>query len=72
MPSRVRIALLDWLEKNHPDTLSDVRKAWQTVLIAEQNVPPVDSAAFEDHRIQILFNEFQLNKKLSQQKTKTK
>ena len=68
MPDNIRIVLLDWLEKNHPDVLISVRKAWQKILETEQNTPPTDSVAFEEHRIQILFNEWQLNKKLPQQK----
>jgi formylglycine-generating enzyme required for sulfatase activity len=68
MPENVRLTLLDWLEKNHPETLMSVRKEWQQVLESEQNTPPSDSLAFEEHRIQILFNEWQLNKKMPQKK----
>ncbi len=68
MPDNIRIILLDWLGKNHSDVLIAVRKEWQKILETEQNTPPADSVAFEEHRIQILFNEWQLNKKLSQQK----
>ncbi len=68
MPGSVRLTLLDWLEKNHPETLIAVRKEWQQVLESEQNTPPPDSLAFEEHRIQVLFNEWQLNKKMPQKK----
>ena len=68
MPDNVRIALLDWFEKNHPETLIAVRREWQKILETEQNTPPSDSMAFEEHRIQILFNEWQLNKTLPQKK----
>ena len=68
MPESVRITLLDWLEKNYPDTLIAVRKEWQTILQSTNNTPPADSVAFEEHRIQVLFNEWQMNKELPQQK----
>jgi len=56
MPRAVRILLLDYLEREQPALLLQVRQFLHTSLQASQ--PPTDSAAATDHRLQMALNEW--------------
>jgi formylglycine-generating enzyme required for sulfatase activity len=59
LPAEMRPVLMDWLTKNHPSLLKSVRAEWQKVL--DQNPPPADSLAADEHRLQVVLNELLLD-----------
>lgn len=57
MPEDVRRTLVDWLEATYPDRYARFRRLWADLLELEENLPPVGSTAWDDHRIEVLLNE---------------
>jgi hypothetical protein len=63
MPIEVQATLLQWLETNHPVFLERMRREWDQVMEMEENIPPVGSIAWENHRLYLLLNRLKLQEK---------
>lgn len=61
MPDEARLALLAWLEEEHPHWLLRVRQQWGNILQLEENLPPLGSIAWDGHRVEIILNELLQN-----------
>ena len=58
IPNAARADLIAFLKNKHPQLLKDIRKNLNEVL--ENNQPPIYSAAYDDHRMNIALNQWML------------
>jgi formylglycine-generating enzyme required for sulfatase activity len=58
IPNAARADLIAFLQNNHPELLEDIRQNLNEVL--ENNQPPVYSAAYDEHRMNIALNQWML------------
>ena len=56
MPPAVRLLLLNYLEEDRPSTLLLIRQGLHRLL--DSNCPPEESAAYDDYRMTMAFNEW--------------
>ncbi len=56
IPEHYRTALVEWLEQHYPVFLLRMRQRWAEVLTLEENLPPVDSLAWNDHHVALIIN----------------
>ncbi len=66
IPKQVRLELVEYLEKNDSVFLKIVREHLHELL--QNNPPPKDSAAFEDHQMNIVLNEMMMTDDKARQK----
>lgn len=57
IPDSARLILLNWLEEKHPYLAIKLRHEWLKVMTLETNLPPVNSLAWQGHRIQVILNQ---------------
>lgn len=57
IPESARLILLNWLEEKHPYLAIKLRHEWLKVMTLETNLPPVNSLAWQGHRIQVILNQ---------------
>lgn len=57
IPESARLILLNWLEEQHPYLAIKLRHEWLKVMTLETNLPPVNSLAWQGHRIQVILNQ---------------
>ena len=60
MPEAARLVLLDWLQREHPDTETRLREVMHEQF--QQQAPPTDSVAYEPYRLQMAFNEWRITR----------
>jgi len=60
MPEAARLVLLDWLQREHPDTENRLREVIHEQF--QQQEPPADSVAYEPYRLQMAFNEWRITR----------
>jgi len=66
IPQEARRVLLSYLEEAQPEQLQRLRGALHELL--QENHPPKDSVAFEDHRMSVALNEWLLTKDKNRKK----
>ncbi|MEL7423714.1 MAG: hypothetical protein AAFN81_12020, partial [Bacteroidota bacterium] len=56
IPEAYRTALVDWLEEHYPVFCLRMRQRWDEVLSLQENLPPIDSLAWNDHHLALIVN----------------
>ena len=66
IPEPARLVLLNWLEEQHPYLAIKLRHEWLKVMTLETNLPPINSLAWQGHRIQVIMNQLLQKQPLSE------
>ena len=66
IPESARLILLNWLEEQHPYLAIKLRHEWLKVMTLETNLPPINSLAWQGHRIQVILNQLLQKEQLSE------
>lgn len=66
IPESARLILLNWLEEEHPYLAIKLRHDWLKVMTLETNLPPINSLAWQGHRIQLILNQLLQKERFSE------